>query len=122
MAAAGSGGLALTRTPPVSVVMPVHNAGAYLDGAVRSILGQTFSDFEFVILDDGSTDGSLERLRRWAKEDGRIRLIENERRSGAAASSNRVARAASAPLVARMDADDIAEPERLGAIVVPARE
>jgi glycosyltransferase involved in cell wall biosynthesis len=99
--------------PAVSVVMPVHNAGEFLDSSVRSILGQSLTDFEFVILDDGSTDGSLEALRRWARRDGRIRLIENERRSGAALSSDRVARAASAPLVARMDADDVAEPTRL---------
>jgi glycosyltransferase involved in cell wall biosynthesis len=103
----------LSRAPAVSVVMPVHNAGDYLDAAVRSILDQSLTDFEFVILDDGSTDGSLDRLRRWARSDGRIRLIENERRSGAASSSDRVARAASAALIARMDADDVAEPARL---------
>lgn len=103
----------MTGAPPVSVVMPVHNAGEYLDAAVRSILGQSQTDFEFVILDDGSTDGSLERLRRWATSDSRIRLIENKRRSGAALSSNRVTRAATAPLIARMDADDIARPMRL---------
>jgi glycosyltransferase involved in cell wall biosynthesis len=103
----------LSLVPAISVVMPVHNGGDYLDLAVRSILGQTLSDFEFVILDDGSTDGSLERLRGWARSDQRIRLIENERRSGAANSSDQVVRAASAPLVARMDADDIAEPARL---------
>lgn len=103
----------MSSVPAVSVVMPVHNAGGYLDSAVRSILDQSLADFEFVILDDGSTDGSLERLRAWARSDGRIRLIENRTRSGAAASSNRVTRAASAPLIARMDADDIAEPKRL---------
>ncbi len=97
----------------VSVVMPVHNAGDFLDSAIRSILAQSLADFEFVILDDGSTDGSTERLRGWARSDGRIRLIRNEARSGAALSSNRVTRAASAPLIARMDADDIAAPERL---------
>ena len=93
--------------------MPVHNGGDYLDASVRSILDQSLTDFEFVILDDGSTDGSLEALRRWARSDSRIRLLENESRSGAANSSNRVARAASAPLIARMDADDVAEPTRL---------
>ena len=60
-------------TPGVSVVMPVHNALPYLDAAVESILGQSFGDFEFVILDDASTDGSLERLRDWATRDRRIR-------------------------------------------------
>ena len=64
------------RTPRLSVVMPVHNAMPYLDAAVQSILGQTFADFEFVILDDASTDGSTERLRHWARQDARIRLIE----------------------------------------------
>ncbi|HEX8224156.1 MAG TPA: glycosyltransferase family A protein [Allosphingosinicella sp.] len=103
----------MSGAPAISVVMPVHNAGLYLGPAVRSILDQTLADFEFVILDDGSTDGSLERLRRWARSDGRIRLIENASRSGAAPSSNRVTRAASAALIARMDADDIAAPARL---------
>ncbi len=103
----------MSGAPAVSVVMPVHNAGEYLDAAVGSILGQSLADFEFVILDDGSTDGSLERLRRWARSDGRIRLIENGTRRGAALSSDRVTRAAGAAVIARMDADDIAEPMRL---------
>lgn len=103
----------MSGAPAVSVVMPVHNAGDYLEAAIRSIIGQSLTDFEFIILDDGSTDGSLEILRRWARSDGRIRLIENERRSGAAHSSNQVTRAASAPLIARMDADDVAAPARL---------
>jgi hypothetical protein len=104
----------VNRTPPpVSVVMPVHNAASFLDESIRSILAQSFADFEFLILDDGSTDGSGLALRRWAAIDPRIRLLENPRRTGAAASSNRVAFSASAPLIARMDADDIAHPSRL---------
>lgn len=93
--------------------MPVYNAAPFLDESVRSILGQSFTDFEFLILDDGSTDGSDLALRRWARLDPRIRLLENPRRTGAAASSNRVARGAAAPLIARMDADDVALPRRL---------
>lgn len=100
-------------TPDVSVVMPVHNALPYLDAAVESILGQTLRDLEFVILDDASTDGSTERLREWALRDPRIRLIEVKKNLGPALSSDRVARAASAPIVARMDADDLSHPERL---------
>lgn len=100
-------------SPTVSVVMPVHNALPYLDAAVESILGQSFNDFEFVILDDASTDGSTERLRDWVKRDRRIRLFEEEKQLGPALSSQRVATAASAPLVARMDADDVAHPDRL---------
>ncbi|WP_309663119.1 glycosyltransferase family A protein [Sphingomonas sp.] len=95
------------------MIMPVHNALPYLDAAVESILSQTFSDFEFVILDDASTDGSTQRLHHWASRDARIRLLHEDRNLGPARSSERVARAASAPIVARMDADDISFPQRL---------
>ena len=105
--------LPAAETPEVSVVMPVHNAMPYLDIAVESTLGQTFRNFEFVILDDGSTDGSTERLREWASRDPRIKLLEEKRNMGPARSSERVARAASAPIVARMDADDVSYPTRL---------
>ncbi len=100
-------------TPKISVVMPVYNAMPHLDAAVESVLAQTFRDFEFVILDDASTDGSTERLRDWAARDARIRLIEVKKNLGPALSSERVARAALAPIVARMDADDISYPDRL---------
>lgn len=101
--------------PRISVVMPVHNALPYLDHAIECILGQTFTNFEFVIFDDASTDGSTERLREWAETDSRIRLMEGDRNLGPALSSDRVARAARAPIVARMDADDLCAPERLAA-------
>jgi glycosyltransferase involved in cell wall biosynthesis len=101
------------ETPQISVVMPVHNALPHLDAAVESILGQTFRNFEFVILDDASTDGSTQRLREWAARDQRIRLIEEKRNLGPALSSERAARAATAPIVARMDADDISYPTRI---------
>ncbi|HET9427930.1 MAG TPA: glycosyltransferase family A protein [Allosphingosinicella sp.] len=95
------------------MVMPVHNAMPYLDEAVASILAQSFGDFEFVILDDGSTDGSRERLREWSDQDARIRLVVGEGRSGPVESSNRVVRESRGVLVARMDADDRAHPDRL---------
>lgn len=97
----------------VSVVMPVYNALPHLDGAVRSILDQTHHDFEFVIYDDGSTDGSTERLREWARQDSRIRLFEGERNLGPVGSSALVVEHSTAPLVARMDADDLCSPHRL---------
>ncbi len=93
--------------------MPVHNAQPFLDESVGSILNQTFADFEFVILDDGSTDGSTEALREWAQRDARIRLYESARNLGPAGSSNFVVERARAPLVARMDADDVSHPDRL---------
>lgn len=101
------------RTPLLSVVMPVHNALPYLDAAIESILEQTLSDFEFVILDDGSTDGSAERLRHWAERDPRIRLVLNDSNAGPAESSNLVVQNSCCDLVARMDADDIAHRDRL---------
>jgi glycosyltransferase involved in cell wall biosynthesis len=102
-----------SNAPGVSVVMPVHNALPHLDAAVESVLAQSRPDFEFVILDDASTDGSTERLREWAARDPRIRLLEEKRNLGPALSSDRVARAASGAIVARMDADDISYPHRL---------
>ena len=97
----------------LSVVMPVHNALPHLDAAVRSILEQTHRDFEFVILDDASTDGSTERLKEWAAKDERIRLHLGKKNMGPAASSNFVVREANGRLIARMDADDISHPDRL---------
>ena len=103
----------VTANPSISVVMPVHNARPFLDESIRSILDQTLRDFEFVILDDASTDGSVELLRTWAGRDGRIRLHESRQRLGLSGSSNAVVMEARAPIVARMDADDIAHPDRL---------
>jgi glycosyltransferase involved in cell wall biosynthesis len=97
----------------VSVVMPVRNAMPYLHDSIRSILDQTHRELELVIRDDGSTDGSTEALREWARRDSRIRLFEGEASLGPAASSNWVVQSASAPVVARMDADDVSHPDRL---------
>lgn len=97
----------------ISVVMPVYNALPFLDEAIQSILDQTRRDFEFVIYDDGSTDGSAERLEEWAAFDARIKLFRGKYNLGPAASSNEVVKYASAPIIARMDADDISLPERL---------
>jgi glycosyltransferase involved in cell wall biosynthesis len=97
----------------ISVVMPVHNALPHLDTAVRSILDQTHTNFEFVIFDDASTDGSADRLREWAAQDSRIRLLEGKENLGPVGSSSLVVEEAKAPLITRMDADDLCDPERL---------
>src|SRR5580765_5837708 len=99
--------------PLMSVVMPVYNALPFLDDSIGSILVQTFSDFEFVILDDASTDDSSKRLRDWAARDQRIRLHQSDKQLGLSGSSNAVVAHARAPIVARMDADDVAHPDRL---------
>lgn len=107
--------------PPLSVVMPARNALPYLDASIESILGQSFGDFELVIRDDGSTDGTVEALRSWAARDRRIRLFEGPQ-LGLAESSNWIVRQARAPLIARMDADDVARPDRLERQVALLRE
>jgi glycosyltransferase involved in cell wall biosynthesis len=103
----------VTEQPFLSVVMPAYNALPHLDGAVRSILDQSHRDFEFVIYDDASTDGSAERLHDWARQDSRIRLFEGKRNLGPVGSSALVVGHSTAPLVARMDADDLCSPDRL---------
>ncbi len=91
--------------------MPVYNAERFLPEAMESILGQRHGDFEFLILDDGSTDRSLEIIRSYA--DSRIRLVRNEKNLGLVATLNRGLALARGELVARMDADDVALPARL---------
>lgn len=97
--------------PKVTVLLPVHNGGAYLDEAVRSVFGQTFADFELLAIDDGSTDGSGEVLRRY--RDPRLRLVENGRNLGLVETLNRGLTLSRGEYVARMDSDDVSLPERL---------
>ena len=101
----------LAGQPTVSVVMTAYNAEATIAAAIRSILGQSLREFELVIVDDGSTDGTASEVRAFA--DPRIRLLRNEANLGISRSANRGVAAAAAPLIARMDADDIALPTRL---------
>ena len=91
--------------------MPVYNEAAFVETAIQSILRQTVSDLELVIVDNGSTDDSPEILRRIS--DPRVRVLRNPRNLGSAAASNRAVRESRPALIARMDADDIALPHRL---------
>jgi glycosyltransferase involved in cell wall biosynthesis len=97
--------------PRVSVALPVHNCERYVAEAIESILAQTFTDFEFLIVDDGSTDGSLAILQRYAARDQRIQLVSRPNTGYLVALNEMLARARG-EYVARMDADDIALPER----------
>ena len=97
--------------PKVTVLMPVYNAGKFLREAVDSILAQSFTDFEFLIIDDGSTDGSQSIVRSY--DDSRIRFVQNEKNIGVAATLNRGFDLARGEYIARMDADDISMPHRL---------
>lgn len=97
----------------ISVIMSVYNGAPHIHASVQSILQQNFTDFELLVLNDGSTDSSSEILNALASGDSRIRLIERENR-GLVASLNELIAAAKSPLLARMDSDDIAMPDRLG--------
>ncbi|MCL6433138.1 MAG: glycosyltransferase [Leptolyngbyaceae cyanobacterium HOT.MB2.61] len=99
-------------SPTVSVLMPVYNSQRYVALAIKSILAQSFQDFEFIITDDGSTDASLSILKRYAEQDSRIHLISRENR-GIACTRNEMLLQARGEFVAVMDADDIALPDRL---------
>jgi glycosyltransferase involved in cell wall biosynthesis len=101
-----------TDTPRVSVICTVYNGMAHLDKAVPSILAQTLTDFEFLIVDDGSDDGTSRYLAGVAAEDPRVRVLRLER-VGLARAVNYALRFARAPYVARQDFDDISYPERL---------
>jgi Glycosyl transferase family 2 len=98
--------------PLVSVVMSVFNGQAFLSEAIESILSQTFRDFEFLVVDDGSTDRTAEILSTYASRDVRMRLFHHENK-GRAVSLNVGIGFAKGNLIARMDADDIALPHRI---------
>lgn len=99
--------------PSVSVLMAVHNSLPYLEEALRSVMDQTLRDIEIVVVDDASTDATPELLARLASEDPRLRVETLRENHRLPAALNVGLRLCSAPLVARMDADDIAHPERL---------
>ncbi|WP_114689304.1 glycosyltransferase family 2 protein [Polynucleobacter necessarius] len=94
-------------SPLITVAMPVYNGEKYLSDAVQSILSKTITDFEFLIIDDGSIDGSREMLRVFAARDSSIKLIERNNR-GFSDTVNEIATLAMGRWFARMDQDDIA--------------
>jgi len=98
--------------PQISIVMSVYNGEKYLKQAVESILSQTFTDFEFIIIDDGSTDKSLEILKEFQQKDERIKLISRENK-GLIYSLNEGVKMAQGEYIARLDADDVSDLNRL---------
>ena len=105
----------------ISVIMSVYNAEKYLDLAIESILNQSFRDFEFIIIEDCSTDNSLEILKNYAEKDSRIKIIqktENKRMKGFIENLNIGLEEAKGKYIARMDADDISHPSRFEKQVV----
>ncbi len=91
--------------------MPIYNAAPYLNDSINSVLCQTFGDFEFLIVDDGSSDGTQDLLMQW--DDPRIRVLKNESNRGLIYSLNRGVLESKGIFIARMDADDFSLPDRL---------
>jgi glycosyltransferase involved in cell wall biosynthesis len=98
--------------PRISIVLPCFNAAKTLEAALKSIAAQTFTDYELIVVDDGSTDGTNAILTRWADADARIQVLTIPHR-GVIEAANAGLHAARAPFIARMDADDRMHPERL---------
>jgi hypothetical protein len=98
-------------TPRVTVFVPVHNREGYVGDAIRSVLTQTYTDFELLLVDDGSTDASVEVMRGFA--DPRIRIVENAENLGIPRTRNRGLELARGELIALLDSDDCMLPERL---------
>lgn len=100
------------KSPEISVLLPVFNAGDYLAPALESLAAQRGADFEVVAVDDGSTDGSRERLQAGARKFPWLRVLMQEH-GGVSRALNRAFAESTGALVARMDADDVCAPERL---------
>ena len=99
-------------SPIISVLMPVYNAESYVSQAIESILSQSFKDFEFIIIDDGSTDSSLKILKNFSESDNRIQLYSRQNQ-GLIYTLNEGLGYCKGKYIARMDADDISLPNRL---------
>lgn len=99
--------------PLVSIIMGVYNEQKTIEYCIESILSQTYSNWEFIICDDCSTDGTFSILKKYVETDARFKILHNEKNSRLAASLNHCLSVAEGKYVARMDADDASLPERL---------
>ena len=99
--------------PKVSVVMPVYNRADLVERAINTVLLQTFQDFEFVIVDDGSTDKTPDILKKYAQKDSRIRIVTNPKNCGVACARNRGNDVAKGKYIVVMDSDDVIFPKMI---------
>ncbi len=100
-------------TPIVSVVMPAYNCEKYIEAAIRSVISQTFTDWELIVLDDGSNDGTRDIIERLAAEDERIRSMPNAKNMGVAKTRNRGIDLCRGRYVALLDSDDVWRRDKL---------
>lgn len=99
--------------PAVSVILPVHNGAEYVEPAIASICGQSLTEIEIIVVDDASSDATPDILAKAAARDDRIRIIRLDQNAGLPVALNTGLDVARAPLIARMDADDLSHPDRL---------
>ena len=102
----------MTLKPKLSVITPVYNREKYLPECIESILNQTFKDFEFILIDDHSTDGTSKIIKEYEFKDNRIKLLSNKLNVGATQSFNNGLKISVGKYIARMDSDDISLPDR----------
>jgi glycosyltransferase involved in cell wall biosynthesis len=100
------------KSPKVSVLLPAYNAEKYIKQSIDSILNQTFTDFEFIIIDDCSTDSTWEIIKSYEKKDNRIVAVRNKQNLGIAGNLNKAISLSKGEYLARMDADDWSYPDR----------
>jgi glycosyltransferase involved in cell wall biosynthesis len=105
----------LTHPPVISVILPTYNNDQYLLSALKSILNQTFSDFELIVINDGSTDNTAKILSRI--HDSRLKIITHQQNQGKVASCNQGINLAQGEFIARMDGDDLIHPQKFAAQV-----
>ena len=102
----------MTLKPKLSVITPVYNREKYLPECIESILNQTFEDFEFILIDDHSTDGTSKIIKEYELKDNRIKFLSNKLNIGATQSFNNGLKISVGKYIARMDSDDISLPDR----------
>lgn len=100
------------KQPKVSVIMPVYNTASYLDAAIQSVIDQDLEDFELIMINDGSTDGSLDILENWKARDGRLTII-SQHNKGLSKARNTGLSLAKGTYVYFMDSDDLIHPDTL---------
>src|SRR5688572_10745849 len=105
--------MSIAHVPRVSILMAVFNGIPYVEEAIASVLAQSFTDFEFLVVDDASTDGTAAILERFARLDPRVRVLRMPVNSGPVLAANRGLQEVRGPLLARLDADDVCRADRL---------
>lgn len=104
----------MTTNPTISVITAVYNGEHHLGDCLTSIFNQTFTDFELIVVDDGSTDTTHRILEGWQKRDTRLRILTNQKNQGRPQARNRALTASRGQYIAILDADDYSLPDRLG--------